>query len=419
MNYKFDDSVKLLKNGEYIILGNTKNGQWIKMTNYIYNIFKIGIDHSLDINELKKCLEDDEDRQFIQNLYENLLDMRIIYDEINNVAFQNKIASLEITNRCNLKCVHCCVDADNLISEKEELSTIELKDAIKKIVEWNPMNIMLSGGEPMVRSDFFEILTYLKSIYKGNIIVSTNGTLINKNNVELLIKNVNNLEISLDGVNEQTCSIVRGKGVFKKVIDSVNLIKSFGFDNITLSMAVGNKNEYLEEEFKDICKNLGVGHMIRRFGSVGRGKENEHLFLDNDKDEAYIPENFLKDNYDGNMGVTSCKAGIYEIFIRHNGDIYPCPSFMSNEYKITNLCDIQQISEIKDKYINKVDVFSILEKINPEIYKNCIDCNVNLFCWTCPGEIEELKDSKASLFNKCSKIKDILYKRVWGTDGVC
>ncbi|MDV9722315.1 hypothetical protein RHG08_13610 [Clostridioides difficile] len=41
MNYKFDDSVKLLKNGEYIILGNTKNGQWIKMTNYIYNIFKI------------------------------------------------------------------------------------------------------------------------------------------------------------------------------------------------------------------------------------------------------------------------------------------------------------------------------------------------------------------------------------------
>ncbi len=50
------------------------------------------------------------------------------------------------------------------------------------------MNIMLSGGEPMVRSDFFEILTYLKSIYKGNIIVSTNATLINKNNVELLIK---------------------------------------------------------------------------------------------------------------------------------------------------------------------------------------------------------------------------------------
>lgn len=132
MNYKFDDSVKLLKNGEYVILGNTKNGQWIKMTNYIYNIFKIGIDNSLDINELKKCLEDDEDRQFIQNLYENLLDMRIIYDEINNVAFQNKIASLEITNRCNLKCVHCCVDADNLISEKEELSTIELKDANKK-----------------------------------------------------------------------------------------------------------------------------------------------------------------------------------------------------------------------------------------------------------------------------------------------
>lgn len=52
--------------------------------------------------------------------------------------------------------------------------------------------------------------------------------------------------------------------------------------------------------------------------------------------------------------------------------------------------------------------------INFKNNKECIDCKVNLFCWTCPGKLDELNGNKLALKNKCSKIKPVLYKRVWG-----
>ncbi|KAA5807351.1 radical SAM protein [Thermoanaerobacterium thermosaccharolyticum] len=70
--------------------------------------------------------------------------------------------------------------------------------------KWNPKSIMLSGDEPMVRTDFFELLLYLKSIYNGNIILSTNGLLISEENVDILTKCVTSMSISLDGADEES-----------------------------------------------------------------------------------------------------------------------------------------------------------------------------------------------------------------------
>ncbi|WP_195948292.1 radical SAM/SPASM domain-containing protein [Paraclostridium bifermentans] len=414
MKYKFNDNTIKLFNENKTILGNRYNGRWIRMSEEIYNIYNLGIEQGISIETLKEYLFDEEDRNFINTLYNELVSMQIIDDGSYIADPPNKIASFEITHRCNLRCTHCCVDADGVIGDQTELSTNEVKEVLDKIVDWNPLSIMLSGGEPMLRTDFFDILQYLRANYDGNIIISTNATLINNENVEILTSCSNQLEISLDGVDEETCSKVRGKGVFKKVLESINLIQSTGFSNITVSMAVGDKTEHLKDKFIKLNDELGTNHMIRRFGAVGRGKENEHLFSNKKKDEAYIPKEYLDENLQKPFGVSSCKAGSKEIFISHKGDIYPCPSFLDDQYKIVNVFDLNGLSDIKKFYKNKVNDFSILEKINPDMYKNCKDCKVNVFCWTCPGEVEELKESKKSFEDKCNKIKGILYKRVWG-----
>ena len=112
-------------------------------------------------------LYDDNDRDYIQNLYSRLCSIGIIEDNDNKQTFKNKIASIEMTHRCNLKCIHCCIDADGIISENEDLSTEEMKCIFDKLIIWNPNYIMLSGGEPMLRKDFIELLLYLKSSYEG------------------------------------------------------------------------------------------------------------------------------------------------------------------------------------------------------------------------------------------------------------
>lgn len=75
------------------------------------------------------------------------------------------------------------------------MSTDEIYRSIRKIAKWNPDNVSISGGEPLVRRDIKEILIYLRKVYNGKITLSTNGLLIDKENIETLKKCVDYFEI--------------------------------------------------------------------------------------------------------------------------------------------------------------------------------------------------------------------------------
>lgn len=123
--------------------------------------------------------------------------------------------SFAISNRCNLKCKHCMVNADSC-AENEFFTTEEIKQAFRKIIEAKPENITVTGGEPLVRKDFLEIITYLRENFDGTIGLMTNATLLNEKNVDVIVSCVNNISISLDGANEETVSLIRGQMYFRK-----------------------------------------------------------------------------------------------------------------------------------------------------------------------------------------------------------
>ena len=124
--------------------------------------------------------EDQEDREYIEQIYRKMVSIAILEDKKNNF-FLKKI-SIEITNKCNLNCKHCCIDAN---SRTDEMSTDEIYRSIRKIAKWNPDNVSISGGEPLVRRDIKEILIYLRKVYNGKITLSTNGLLIDKKILKL------------------------------------------------------------------------------------------------------------------------------------------------------------------------------------------------------------------------------------------
>lgn len=152
--------------------------------------------------------------------------------------------------------------------------------------------ITLSGGEPLLRKDFKELLVYLRSNYNGHIGVSTNGTLITNSNADLLVKYADQIDISIDGVDEETCSIVRGKGVFENVIRNIKVLQDKGFNNVSLSMVFSDKNEYLEPAFLELNRQLGTTPITRVFAEIGRGKDSKNIFSDKGIDDVYIPETF-------------------------------------------------------------------------------------------------------------------------------
>ncbi|ARC83169.1 radical SAM additional 4Fe4S-binding SPASM domain protein [Clostridium argentinense CDC 2741] len=412
--YKFSEYSRNIINGDKVVLANRQTGQWVRISKEVFDILNLGIDNDLSINELRLNLYDDDDRKYIDDLYKRLCSIGIIEDENNKQVSSNKIVSFEMTHRCNLKCIHCCIDADGIVSDKKDLTTEEAKKVLNKLIEWNPERIMLSGGEPMLRRDFIELLTYLYEHYNGKIIILTNGTLINNENVDILVKCAYQIDISLDGVDEETCSIIRGPGIFNKVINSVQLLKSRQFKNISLSMVFGDKNDYLKDKFIELNKSLQTYPLIRQFKSVGRGVDSRVIFSDRSILESTLTDSFLNGKFYKKFNSCSCTAAKKEFFITYNGDIYPCQSFIKSEYRIDNIRNIDKLSDLqiyKNKYKK---VYSKLEKFNPEKYIDCKDCKVNLFCWPCPAEIEQLKDSKEAFNDTCKKIKPILYKEIWG-----
>lgn len=412
MLYKFSESTKIITNRNKVILGNIHTGQWIRISQEVYKIFKLGIDNNLDLKSLKEYLYDNEDRAYIDDMYMKLYKIGVIEDKFNKKDVKNKSILFEITNRCNLKCTHCGIDADGVISDKKELDTSKVKGVLDKLTQWNPESITLTGGEPMLRKDFFEILKYLKENYNGQTCVSTNGTLIDEENVKLLTEFADQIDISIDGIDEETCSIVRGKGVFNKVISSVKLLQKLGFEKISLSMVFGNKNSHLKKEFINLNKSLKTYPIVREFKAIGRGETNKQLFYDKKEAESILDKEFIKGTFRKTFNICSCTAGKKEFFIRYNGDIYPCQSFLNEEYLIDNIMNIESLNYLKlDKCKGKkLDVLSLIDNLK------CRDCKVNLFCWPCPGEIYEMVQNEECFNKTCEEIKPILYKEIWGED---
>lgn len=141
---------------------------------------------------------------------------------------------IPLTNLCNLRCLMCSIASDN----EKELSKEVIVDIINQAAAMGIPEVVLTGGEPFLRKDIFDILNYcrLKSM---RWVITTNGTLINQ---EIALKLVSlgpgHLHFSLDGL-EKTNDFFRGAGSFKKTIEAIKTINTLRNKNgFTLSVGV-------------------------------------------------------------------------------------------------------------------------------------------------------------------------------------
>lgn len=144
----------------------------------------------------------------------------------------------ELTEGCNLKCVHCRATAQPN-RNSEELSTAEAFDIIDQIADSYDPILVLTGGEPLYRPDFFEIATY--AVDKGiKVALATNGTLINEENARRIKDiGIRRVSISLDGSTKETHDQFRGiEGAFDQALRGARYLQDAGVDvqfNTTIS----------------------------------------------------------------------------------------------------------------------------------------------------------------------------------------
>lgn len=144
----------------------------------------------------------------------------------------------ELTEGCNLKCKHCRASAKPN-RNNDELTTEEAYRVIDEIADFSNPILVLSGGEPLYRPDFFEIADY--AVKKGlSVALATNGTLIDQGIARRLKEiGIKRVAISIDGANKETHDGFRGvDGAFDRALLGAKYVQEQGIEvqfNTTIS----------------------------------------------------------------------------------------------------------------------------------------------------------------------------------------
>lgn len=415
------DNLIIYNKNELVVIYNKELGKHIILSEEVYNYFEIASTEKLTIEEFIEKFKNEEDKRYIKQAIINMIKIGAIYEyedykkNIGTEIHSEKSIYMCITNRCNLRCKHCCSNCSD--KEKDFLGINQIRNVVDIIKDLNPEIIILTGGEPLVRKDFKEIISYIRETMPNiYLVLSTNGTLINDLNIDFIIKSFNRIDISVDGIDEETCSVTRGKGIFNKILSVVKKLQEREFKNISLSMVFGDKNENLREKFEELNKSLKTTPIDRYFIPEGRGRENISQYL---SENAVLPMNIPKmlcinnDKRNKKISSCSCNALKSQIFINYDGNIYPCPSLLKDEYRIGSIFDANLIINIKNKDFKNINAYKKIQEIYPYNFKKCKDCNVNIFCWQCPALLDSAKDNDKEFDKWCELMKVSLSRIVW------
>lgn len=134
---------------------------------------------------------------------------------------------LEVTARCNNNCHHCyiCLPPKDKQATMKELTLDEIEHLADEAVSMGALWCLITGGEPLLRHDFFEIYQALKR--KGLLIsVFTNATLINEEHIELFRRYPpRDIEVSVYGVTQDTYEkVTRNPGSYAAFMQGLNML---------------------------------------------------------------------------------------------------------------------------------------------------------------------------------------------------
>ncbi|MFO7710429.1 MAG: radical SAM protein [Candidatus Woesearchaeota archaeon] len=166
---------------------------------------------------------------------------------------------IEITRRCNLDCFYCF---NSFKREGNELSLPEIKQHIDEGERLGIPFFRLTGGEPLLREDLFEVLDYAKGKFK-EIRLNTNGQLIDKSTGQKLAQYVYNVLIPLNAPDPETEKKITGHDSFEKKKQAIRLLKEAGVPVVRSGTIALEKNIDEFETLRNMAKELDAWEWYR------------------------------------------------------------------------------------------------------------------------------------------------------------
>jgi radical SAM protein with 4Fe4S-binding SPASM domain len=270
---------------------------------------------------------------------------------------ETHVISWNLTRLCNLRCRHCYIEAGRVRKGelRGELSTEECLRVVDEIAEVNPNALLiLTGGEPLLRRDVFEIARYASD--RGLwVVVGTNGVLLTPELVHRMTDaGIRGVSLSLDALDPATHDRFRGvEGAWANTVEGSRLLNEAGLPFI-VQTTVGRHNLHEIEAIARMACELGA-RVFNLYFLVPTGRGAYVSDIGPDEYEAVMHRlRAIQEEFRGRMLVNSkcaphyqrvlyehdpnspflktfgagaggCPAGTHYCGIRPTGEVTPCP----------------------------------------------------------------------------------------------
>ena len=236
------------------------------------------------------------------------------------MEFSPKWIAWEITRRCNLRCVHCRSSSEMEAKGHPDFPTSEAFRVIDDIVSYAKPVVVLSGGEPLIRKDVFEIARY--GTDKGlRMCLATNGTLVNDETCEnIKASGIRIVSLSLDGSEEGVHDDFRSqKGAFAGTINAARLFKKHGIEFIVNSSFTRRNQEEIPKVYR-LAKELGAtAWYMFMIVPTGRGEEIMNELISKEDYEEILDWHYNMEKDEDMMLVRpTCAPHYYRVVLQQS-----------------------------------------------------------------------------------------------------
>jgi radical SAM protein with 4Fe4S-binding SPASM domain len=312
---------------------------------------------------------------------------------------------LDLTYRCNERCVHCYLDHH----DHGEMTTAEIKNLLDQMADAGVFYLTISGGEILMRRDFFEILEYAR-LRTFCIKLKTNGILIRKKEADRIkALGVESVQISIySHVPEVHDAITKLPGSLEQSIEAIRRLRAHGIQ-VTMAnvLMVQNANDYAG--VRALAAELDAQFIMDPM--ITPMMDGDRSILNLNIDETALREVLRNESLTGAsieefcappqgpdadaLDMLPCSAGHTACYVSPYGDVYPCVQFPlpSGNVRNTKFVDIWRDSpQLKE-------VRSITLRDMP----SCSKCTHGGTCTRCPGLAYLEGNMRGPSYQDCEK----------------
>ena len=228
---------------------------------------------------------------------------------------------LSITDVCNFRCSYCLPQGHkkNPGDMRSFMSADEISRLVKALSELGVTKIRLTGGEPTVRKDFFDILKDVKQNANiPKVTMTTNGYQLKKIAKQLHEVGLDGINISIDSLNRETFKNLTGHDRLLDILEGIKTLQSLNFKNIKVNAVLLKGINDSEKDFEAFANFIENNKIDFRFIELMETGDNLEFFKKN-----HVPAKIFKDYLEKNKWV----------YQTHGKDAGPAINYINPEFK--------------------------------------------------------------------------------------